>query len=28
SAAAKCEMNAFNSRLWRIMGIDDQTAGT
>ncbi|RNA20586.1 hypothetical protein BpHYR1_013768 [Brachionus plicatilis] len=27
SAAAKCEMNAFNSRLWRIMGIDDQTAG-
>ncbi|RNA16087.1 RNA-directed DNA polymerase from mobile element jockey-like [Brachionus plicatilis] len=28
SAAAKCEMNAFNSRLWRIMGIDDQTAGS
>ncbi|RNA06244.1 hypothetical protein BpHYR1_042547 [Brachionus plicatilis] len=28
SAAAKCEMNTFNSRLWRIMGIDDQTAGS
>ncbi|RMZ97194.1 hypothetical protein BpHYR1_035572 [Brachionus plicatilis] len=28
SAAAKCVMNAFNSRLWRIMGIDDQTAGS
>ncbi|RNA44528.1 RNA-directed DNA polymerase from mobile element [Brachionus plicatilis] len=27
SAAAKCEMNDFNSRLWRIMGIDDQTGG-
>ena len=27
SATAMSEINAFNSRLWRIMGIDNQTAG-
>ena len=28
SAAAKSEMDAFNTRLWRIMGVEEQTAHT